>query len=134
MDPNVAWRRAEARIDRAWYAAVVAATLTIILGLMNLAAFHSITAWDIAVFTDAGIVLGLAWGIAHRSRVAAVLLLAHLALTVFVFIRGGAFGYALIATGLFGPLYGMGLHGALTYHRLHAATQTTIGPAASPDP
>jgi hypothetical protein len=131
MNPSDAWRRAQSRIDRAWYAALVAATLTIVLGLVNFGTSHSITLLDIAAFTDAAVVLGLAWGIAHRSRVAAVLLLGHLALTVIAFIRGGAYGYALIATGLFGPLYVLGLHGVLAYHRLRPATHAGAGRVTS---
>jgi hypothetical protein len=134
MDPNIVWRQTEARIDRAWYAAVVAAVFTIILGLMRLGTYGTVAAHEVALFGDATFVLGLAWGVARRSRVAAGLLLAHLALTVLALVQGEAYGSALIAAGLFGPLYGLGLHGVLTYHRLRAALQADVAGLTSQSP
>lgn len=127
VEPSVAWRRAQIRIDRAWYAAVLAAIATLILGGLSVRAMEAVTPHDFALVADAALVLLLAWGVARGSRVAAGLLLVHLVLTVASFAAAGAYGYAILAALLFGPIYALGLVGTVTFARLRASRAGEVG-------
>lgn len=127
IEPSVAWRRAQVRIDRAWYAAVLAAVATLILGGLSARAMEAVTPQDYALVADAGLVLLLARGITPGSQVAAGLLLVHLVITVASFAAAGAYGYASLAALLFGPIYGLGLVGTVTLARFREAGAGEVG-------
>jgi len=112
--------RAQRRIDLAWYAALVAAALSLVLvafgASSNLGEEISL-AHRIAA-ADALFVLALAFGVSRRSRVAAGLLLAHL-----VVIQGGALLLSprvvpAVVVLAFAWVYAAGFCGTVEYHRL----------------
>lgn len=85
MDANLysMLTQAERRIDRAWYAALVAGCMSLIIVGFNAVAMEEFGSGDRSAVVDALLVLALAYGVLRRSRVAAALLLIH-----FILLRG----------------------------------------------
>lgn len=125
--------QAERRIDRAWYAALVAGCMSLILAGFNAVSMEQFGPGERWMVLDALLVLALAYGVVKRSRGAAALLLMHLLL-----LRGvGLFtSPSLLATPfvlLFAYLYADGLRGTIDYHRLtRSAGERSLGGAARP--
>ena len=67
----------EKHITRAWMAASISAALTLIFGLFALSGEQILPGFDAWILLDAAILAGLAFGVAKRSRVCAVLLVTY---------------------------------------------------------
>ena len=119
--PEERLRRAQGRIDRAWLAALVAAALFVIIGLMAVVDTGGMQSADWFNFGDAALVVGLAWGVAKRSRLAAAILLFHLLLVEGILWSHSHSLTSALALLIFGALYTYGLLGTLEYHQLIGA-------------
>ena len=111
---------AENHLDRAWYAALIAATFDGVVGAM---AILGTRAFTLAAALYAGrvvLTLLLAYGVARRNRVAAISMLVLGILTIGIDV--GAVGLTRFILGvIFVYLYARGVQGAFAYHRLSAA-------------
>jgi lysylphosphatidylglycerol synthetase-like protein (DUF2156 family) len=117
-DRHTLLTQAQRRIDRAWFAALVASCLSLILAAFSGRAMEEFGLSERITALDAVFVLMLAYGVLKRSRVAAALLLIHLLL-----VRGLVLflSPSLLATPvvlLFAYIYADGLRGTIHYHRL----------------
>ena len=119
------FEEAERHLDRAWYAALVTATIDGVLGAMAILGTRTFTLEAMLYATRVVLTLLLAYGVARRSRVAAVGLLAVGILRVGIDLSGaGLFRLALGA--LFVYLYARGVQGAFAYRRLLAAGPSPV--------
>ena len=67
----------EKHIARAYVAACISAGLTLVFGLLALTGTYAAPGFDAWILLDAAILGGLAFGVARRSRVCAVVLVAY---------------------------------------------------------
>ena len=67
----------EKQIARAWIAACISAGLTLILGFLALAGVFAAPGIDGWILLDAAMLAGLAFGVAKRSRVCAMILVIY---------------------------------------------------------
>ena len=67
----------EKHIARAWIAACVSAGITVIFGLLALVGEQVLPGFDAWILLDATVLGGLAFGVAKRSRVCAVILVIY---------------------------------------------------------
>lgn len=114
------FEEAERHLDRAWYAALIAATIDGVLGAMVILGTRAFSLAAALYTTRVVLTLLLAYGVARRSRVAAVLLLVLGILRVGIDVSGAAL-IRLIVGAVFVYLYARGVQGAVAYHRLRAA-------------
>jgi hypothetical protein len=105
---------------RAWYAALIAGSASVIMTAWSIAALDGAAVGDWIMLADAGLVLLLGWGVSRKSRVAAALLLSHLLILrgLALLTAGGLLPLAIVL--VFGYLYFDGLRGTLTHHRLRS--------------
>jgi hypothetical protein len=64
-------------VTGAWMAASISAGLTLILGVLALAGVEAVPGFDAWILFDAAILAGLAFGVAKRSRLCAVILVLY---------------------------------------------------------
>lgn len=114
------FEEAERHLDRAWYAALIAATIDGVLGLMAILGTRTFTLAAALYATRVVLTLALAYGVARRSRVAAVLLLVLGILRIGIDVSAAAFIRLVLGT-VFVYLYARGVQAAFAYHRLRAA-------------
>jgi hypothetical protein len=110
---------AERHLDRAWYAALVAATFDFVIGAMAILGTRTFTLPAAIYSARVVLVLVLAYGVSRRSRVAAVLLLAFGILSTGFDLNIGSLLRLLVSAVLI-YLYARGAQGAFAYHRLRA--------------
>lgn len=105
----------EKRIARAWIAACISAGLAVIFGLLALAGYQILPGVDAWNLPDAAILGGLAFGVAKRSRVCAVLLVTYGVLNaVYVTLEGE---FSPILSFVFIYFYIRGAIEIFRYHR-----------------
>lgn len=119
---------AERHLDRAWYAALIAATIDGVLGAMAILGTRTFTLAAAVYVARVVLTFALAYGVARRSRVAAVLLLVLGVLRVGIDVRGAAL-ISLIVGAVFVYLYARGVQAAVAYHRLRAAGPGPLAPS-----
>jgi hypothetical protein len=114
----------EKHIARAWIAACISAGVTVILGLFALAGNEVIAGFDAWILLDAAILAGLAFGVARRSRVCAVILVIYgISNVVDAALEGRSFP---ILGFVFIYFYVRGAIGIFRYHRhRHQTPQLT---------
>ena len=109
--------RAQRRIDGAVYAAIASGVLTVVLGLMILMSDVQTPRQLAAAGIDVALTFGLAYGVARRSRVAALALLTlHLLSTASKLAIGG-FPTGLFGGVIFGYFYVRGIIGTWEYEK-----------------
>jgi hypothetical protein len=82
----------ERHIARAWVAACISAGLTLIIGLLALTGVYAAPGFDAWILLDAAILGGLAFGVARRSRVCALILVVYGVLNeVYMALNGQSF-------------------------------------------
>jgi len=115
------WHRrdvAVARIDRAWYAALVHATILAVLASAIVTTQESWSVSDTVSAIYVALLVVLAIGTAKRNRVAAILLL-----VLTIWIEGSAWWnshslLSLLFLVSFGGCYAFGVRGVLEWHRV----------------
>ena len=114
------FEEAERHLDRAWYAALVAATFDGVVAAMAILGTRTFTLAAAVYAAGVILMLLLAYGVARRNRAAAILLLLLGILTVGIDVT--RVGFVRFALGVvFVYLYARGVQAAFAYHRLLAA-------------
>jgi hypothetical protein len=122
------FEEAERHLDRAWYAALVAATFDGVVGAMAILGTRAFTLAAVLYTSRVLLTLLLAYGVARRNRIAAILLLVLGILTVGIDFR--SVGFVRFVLGVvFVYLYARGVQATFAYHRLLAAGPGPLGPA-----
>jgi hypothetical protein len=110
-------------VARAWMAATFSAALILIFGILALAGVRVGPELDAWILVDVAILGGLAFGVAKRSRVCAVLLLTYgVGNEVYTALSGGHFSILRV---VFIYFYFRGAIQIFQDHR-HAATSPTV--------
>ena len=117
--PISSFEEAERHLDRAWYAALIAATFDFVIGIMAFLGTGEFTVVAAVYAARVLLMLGLAYGVSRQSRAAAVLLLVVGILRTGVDLNLGGLVRVLIGV-LFVYLYARGVQAAFAYHRLRA--------------
>ena len=128
LDEEFAARRAaEDRVWRAWYAALVAGCLSLILTGLTARSGSGTTPGLIFAAVDAMVTIGLGWAMQRwQSPIAAGLLTFRAVTGGAVALTQGSVVGGLVSIGVFGTLYFLGLRGTLALRRRWQP------PAASP--
>lgn len=114
------FEEADRHLDRAWYAALIAATFDGVVGAMAILGTREFTVAAALYMTRVVLTLLLAYGVARRKRVAAIGLLVLGILTIGI--SAGLVGFTRFVLGvIFVYLYARGVQAAYAYHRLEAA-------------
>lgn len=122
------FEEAERQLDRAWYAAVFAATFDFVIGAMAILGTRSFSAPAALYAARVVLMFGLAYGISRRSRGAAVILLvAGILRTGFDLTLGGMVRVAIGIVFIY--LYARGVQGAFAYQRLCAEGSAPVAPS-----
>ena len=125
--PISSFEDAERRLDRAWYAALIAATFDFVIGAMAILGTRTFTLAAAVYAAGVILMLALAYGVASHSRVAAVLLLVvGILRTGFELNLGGI--VRVLLSAVFVYLYARGVQGAFAYHRLRAEGSAPLVP------
>ena len=119
LDEEFAARRsAEDRVWRAWYAALVAGCLSLILTGFTASNVSGATPGLIFAALDAVVTLGLGWAMQRwHSPIAAGLLTFRAVTGGVVALSQGSVVRGIISIGVFGWLYFLGLRGTLALRR-----------------
>ncbi|MGQ0712695.1 MAG: hypothetical protein ACT4PJ_03065 [Gemmatimonadaceae bacterium] len=116
---------AERHLDRAWYAALIAATIDGVLGAMVILGTREFTLAAVASVGRVVLTLLLAYAVAQRSRLAAVVLLLLGILRIGTDASVSAFARLLVGLP-FVYFYARGVQAAFAYHRLRSASLTAL--------
>ena len=123
--PITSFEDAERHLDRAWYAAVLAATFDLVIGAMSILGTRTFTAAAAVYVARVLLMFGLAYGLGRRSAAAILLLLAGILRTGFDLTIGGLFR---VGVGLvFVYFYARGVEAVFAYHRLSAGAPMASG-------
>jgi hypothetical protein len=122
--------RAQRDIDVATYGAIVSGTLTLVLGLLLLMANAGTPAALISMGLDILLSFGLAYGIARRSRSAAIAALVLLALGTAARLFQQEVASGLLGAAVFGYCYVRGIRGTLSYHAHRTSSRLAAAPSA----
>ena len=125
--PISSFEEAERHLDRAWYAALVAATFDGVVATMAILGTRAFTLGAAVYASGVLLTLLLAYGVARRSRTAAILLLLLGILTVGIDVTSVGFVRFIIGV-VFVYLYARGVQAAFAYHRLRAAGPGPLAP------
>lgn len=112
--------KAEKAIKTAYVAAIISGTITLIVSLMAMAgvSFGGINPWMII---DAIFIFGMAYGIAKKSRVCAIIMLVYWILAKIVTIMGEGPSGGIVVAIMFAYFFFNGVVGTFTYHQLTEA-------------
>ena len=114
------YEEADRHLERAWFAALVAATFDGIVGAMAILGSREFTLAATLYMSRVALMLLLAYGVARRNRFAAIGLLVLGVLTLDLSV--GLVGFARSVLGVvFVYLYARGVQAAYAYRRLLAA-------------
>jgi hypothetical protein len=122
--------RAQRDIDVATYGAIVSGTVSLVLGLLILMADASSRPAMIGTGLDIVFSFGLAYGIARRSRGAAIAALALLALNTASRLFQSGFPSGLLGAAVFGYCYVRGIRGTFSYQRHRSTASHAAAPSA----
>lgn len=119
-----ALREAEGRIEGAWMAGVVSGGVSLLFAALLVRGSTRVHRGDLVNLADVALVFALAFGVARRSRVCAVLLVA-LAVAGFAYATYLGLPWIVRLTNVgFGYFYARGVLGTIAYHRLREAPAT----------
>jgi hypothetical protein len=118
--------RAQRDIDIAVYAAIVSGTLTLVFSLLVLMAHTASGLEHMAAAVDVAADYGLAYGIARRSRVAAIAALALLILNTAFRLAQRGLPSGLVGAVVFGYCYVRGIRGVFAYRSLRTLASQRI--------
>ncbi len=126
----------EKHIKRAWIAAVVSASMTLLLVLLSIGGIQIIPGLDVWAIIDAAIIAGFAFGIYRRSRVCAFLLLVYAVFNEVYMISDGNKPSPLRIIFIY--YYFRGFLAAIAYHKLNprrpAPSLAPATPVSQPPP
>ena len=123
--------QAQRDIDVAVYGAIVSGTFTLVLALLVLMADANTPLTMAAAGLDVVCSYGLAYGIARRSRAAAIAALALLVLSTGSRLIQGVYVSGLIGAAVLGYCYVRGIRGTFAY-QIHRRSSTLSAPPRAP--
>jgi hypothetical protein len=104
------------------YGAIVSGTFTLVLALLVVMAHANTPLTTATAALDAVCTYGLAYGIARRSRTAAIAALVLLVLSTVSRLNQGVYVFGLLGAGVFGYCYVRGIRGTFAAQAHHLAS------------